>query len=49
MDTERTRWNRHRDDRENDGVRLEIERYRDKEIETDRLREAGENEIAAYS
>ena len=34
--------NRHRDDRKNDGVRLEIERYREKEIETDRLREAGE-------
>ena len=31
--------NRDRDDRKNDGVGLEIERYREKEIETESLRE----------
>ena len=38
-----------REDRKNDSVGLEIERFREKEIDTGRLREsAGENEIAAY-
>ena len=31
--------NRDRDDRKNDGVGLEMERYREKEIETESLRE----------